>query len=84
VLAHNPAVWIEFPVQTPYVEVYRDSLFGGFMFRDPYAACTPMPDCQTTPALVIGAKPVLPVAANRPRAPQNPGAVRSVQTCPSG
>jgi hypothetical protein len=51
--------------QSPYVEIYRDSLFGSFMFRDPYAACSPMPACQATaaPAGPIIAKPVLPVAA---------------------
>ncbi len=71
--------------QTPYVEIYRDSLFGGFMLRDPYAACSPMPGCQTTAGPAGPTKPVLSVEI-RPSAaaPKSPTAViRSVQTCPS-
>jgi hypothetical protein len=65
--------------QTPYVEIYRDSLFGGFMFRDPYAACSPMPACQATagPAGPIIAKPVAPVAVGRP--PGDPIIAKPIQ-----
>jgi len=31
---------------TPLVEVYRDKIFGGLMFRDPAAQCSPQPMCQ--------------------------------------
>jgi hypothetical protein len=30
----------------PSVEVYRDKIFGGLMFRDPTARCEPQPQCR--------------------------------------
>ena len=43
---------------TPQVEVYRDKIFGGLMFRDPTAQCVPQPQCRFT--AVIGGTSVSP------------------------
>jgi hypothetical protein len=31
---------------SPHVEVYQDDIFGTYMFRDPDAQCSPLPDCR--------------------------------------
>jgi hypothetical protein len=36
---------------TPHVEVYQDDIFGSYMFRDPNAQCSPLPDCRSVAPL---------------------------------